>query len=171
MENEGIGKRVWTGSRFWVQAALTGSAYAALTLAFAPFAYGPVQVRLSEALTVLPYFTPAAIPGLFIGCVAANLISPYGIMDLLCGSLATLMAAALSYALRRWRFLVPLPPVLLNAVIIGAMLYYGYGVNASFLGNALWVGLGEMAACYCLGMPLLLVLEKHRGIFNAGRRR
>jgi uncharacterized membrane protein len=156
--------------RYLVQAALIGAAYAALTMVLAPLSYGsgpiPIQVRISESLTILPYFTPAAIPGLFIGCLISNLISPYGIIDLICGSLATLLAAFGSFALRKNKFLVPLPPVILNSLIIGAMFYYLYGVNASFLANMLWIGGGEALACYLLGFPLLLLLEKRRSIFD-----
>ncbi|MDR3294930.1 MAG: QueT transporter family protein [Clostridiales Family XIII bacterium] len=153
-------------TRFLVQAALIGAVYAALTMALAPLSYGPVQMRVSEALTVLPYFTPAAIPGLFVGCFLANLISPVGAVDVVCGSLATLLAACASYGLRKWRFLTPLPPVLFNAVIIGTMLYYVYDVDLSLPLNMAWVGLGQLVACYVLGYPLLRLLEKHRRIFR-----
>jgi uncharacterized membrane protein len=152
--------------RFFVQAAVIGAAYAALTTALAPLSYGPVQMRVSEALTVLPYFTPAAIPGLFVGCLVSNLLSPYGIVDVVCGSLATLLAAGGTFLLRKRRLLAPLPPVVFNALIIGAMLYYAYGVNASLLANMLWVGAGELIVCYGAGYPLLRVLEGRRGIFS-----
>jgi uncharacterized membrane protein len=152
--------------RFLVQAAVIGAAYAALTLVLAPLSYGVVQLRVSEALTVLPYFTPAAIPGLFIGCLTANIISPYGIVDMVCGSLATLFAACATYVFRKRRILAPLFPVVFNAAIIGAMLYYAYGVNASLLLNMLWVGAGELIVCYGAGYPLLRVLENRREIFK-----
>jgi uncharacterized membrane protein len=153
-------------ARFLVQAAVIGAAYAVLTVALSPLSYGPVQMRVSEALTVLPYFTPAAIPGLFVGCLAANIISPYGIVDMVCGSLATLFAACATFLLRKRRSLAPLPPVLVNAVIIGAMLYYAYGVNAPLPVNMLWVGAGELVVCYGAGYPLLRALESRRGIFR-----
>ncbi|MDR1247456.1 MAG: QueT transporter family protein [Clostridiales Family XIII bacterium] len=152
--------------RFMAQAAVIGAAYAALTLVLAPLSYGVMQLRVSEALTILPYFTPAAIPGLFIGCLTANIISPYGIVDMICGSLATLFAACATYAFRKRRILAPLFPVVFNAVIIGAMLYYAYGVNASLLLNILWVGAGELIVCYGAGYPLLRVLENRREIFK-----
>ncbi|MDR1954167.1 MAG: QueT transporter family protein, partial [Clostridiales Family XIII bacterium] len=119
--------------RFWVQAAVIGGVYAALTVVLAPISYGPMQARVSEALTVLPYFTPAAVPGLFIGCLAANIISPYGVPDMIFGSLASLLSAFLSYKLRNRPWLVPLPPVLVNGIIIGAMLYFVYGVEPSLV--------------------------------------
>ncbi|MDR2296593.1 MAG: QueT transporter family protein [Clostridiales Family XIII bacterium] len=165
-DKDALAARAGGRLRFCVHAAVIGAAYAALTIALAPLSYGPVQLRVSEALTVLPYFTPAAIPGLFVGCFVSNIISPYGVVDAVCGSLATLLAACGGFLLRKRRILVPLPPVVCNAVIIGAMLYYAYGVNASLLANMLWVGAGEAIACYGAGYPLLRVLEKRRGIFG-----
>ena len=157
-------------TRFLLQAAVIGAAYAALTIALAPLSYGPVQVRFSEALTVLPCFTPAAIPGLFVGCLISNLISPYGIADLICGGAASLIAACGTWLLRVKLGLSPLlallPPVLINALVIGAMLYYAYGVETSLWINALWVGCGQFAACYGAGYPLMRVLERHRRIFR-----
>ncbi|MDR0357542.1 MAG: QueT transporter family protein [Clostridiales Family XIII bacterium] len=152
--------------RFWVQAAVIGGVYAALTMALAPISYGPMQVRVSEALTVLPYFTPAAVPGLFVGCFVANTISFYGVPDMIFGSLATLAGAFLSYKLRKRAWLVPLPPILVNGVVIGAMLYFIYGVEPSLLADMAWVALGECLACYALGYPLLRYLKRHERIFR-----
>jgi len=157
--------------QFVLQAAVIGGVYGVLTLLLAPISYGMVQVRVSEALTVLPRFTKAAIPGLFIGCFLANLLGSGNIIDIVFGSLATLLAALLSYKLREKPWLVPLPPVLLNAVIVGAVLYYGYGVAPEIAGgwgllaDMAFVGLGQGAACYVLGMPLQKILEKYKGIF------
>jgi uncharacterized membrane protein len=159
--------------RFWLQAAAVAGVYAALTMALAPFSYGPVQVRVSESLTVLPYFTPAAVPGLFIGCLISNAVmSPYP-LDFIVGSAATLGAALLSYALRRIPWLVPLPPVVVNGAAIGAMLYYLYGVRPPGVPTALslpadmgFVAIGEAIACYAIGLPLLKYLERHRRIFE-----
>jgi uncharacterized membrane protein len=152
--------------RFWIQAAVIGGIYAALTMALAPISYGPMQVRISEALTILPYFTPAAVPGLFIGCFVANTISFYGVPDMVLGSLATLLGAALSYRLRKRSWLVPLPPVLLNGVVIGGMLYFVYGVPPSLVVDMAWVALGELLSCYVLGYPLLKYLKRHERIFR-----
>jgi uncharacterized membrane protein len=149
-----------------VQAAVIGGVYAALTMALAPISYGPMQVRVSEALTVLPYFTPAAVPGLFVGCFVANTISFYGVPDMIFGSLATLAGAFLSYKLRKRAWLVPLPPILVNGVVIGAMLYFIYGVEPSLLADMAWVALGECLACYALGYPLLRYLKRHERIFR-----
>ena len=153
-------------TKYLIQAAVIAAVYAAVTLLLAPLSYGPMQVRASEALTVLPYFTPAAIPGLFVGCFTANMISPYGIVDLVCGSIASLAAAWLSYKLRGKPLLVPLPPVVINGVVIGAMLYFVYGVPMPLLACMGWVAAGQFAACYILGYPLLCYLKKHKRIFE-----
>ncbi|MGL4483633.1 MAG: QueT transporter family protein, partial [Anaerovoracaceae bacterium] len=97
-------------TKFLLQAAIIAAIYAALTIALAPISYGPMQVRIAEALTVLPAITPAAIPGLFIGCALANILGPYGALDIILGSTASLIAAVSSYLLRSKPWLVPLPP-------------------------------------------------------------
>ena len=150
--------------------ALIAALYAAATYASAAagLAYGPVQFRVSEALTILPVFTPAAIPGLMIGCVAANIRSPYGVVDIICGTLATVLAAFATRALRNARFknvpwLAPLPPVVFNALIVGAeitILAPGKAGITAFAVNAAWVGLGEFVMCYALGLPLYAALER-----------
>ena len=103
-----------------VIAAMIAAIYAVLTIVLAPISYGPIQVRLSEALTVLPALTPRGIPGVFVGCIVANIISPYGLVDLVLGSLATLIAAIASYKLKDHPWLVPLPPVISPQYIFGA---------------------------------------------------
>lgn len=153
-------------TKFLLQAAVIAATYAALTILLAPFSYGFMQIRVSEALTILPFFTPAAIPGLFIGCLVSNLLSPYGIIDVILGSGATLIAAVGSYLLRSKPILVPLPPVVANAVIIGAMLYYVYEVPVNLFIIMAWVGLGELIACYLIGYPLLRYLKKYKRIFQ-----
>jgi len=153
-------------TKFLIQAGVIAALYAVLTMALAPFSYGPMQVRVSEALTVLPFFTPAAVPGLFIGCLVSNFLSPYGLLDIICGSSATLIAAIGSYLLRSKPILVPLPPVIANAVIIGAMLYYAYGVPMNLFLIMAWIGLGELIACYLIGYPLLRYLRKYKRIFE-----
>ncbi|HML36990.1 MAG TPA: QueT transporter family protein [Bacillota bacterium] len=153
-------------TKFLIQAAVIAAVYAALTVMLMPLSYGPMQVRVSEALTVLPYFTPAAIPGLFVGCLVANMIGPYGLVDMILGSAATLLAAACSYYLRRKPVLVPLPPVIANGLIIGSMLYYVYRVPMPLAANMLWVAAGELIACYLIGYPLLRLLKKYDHIFK-----
>ena len=144
-----------------MQAALLAAIYATLTIALSPISYGPMQVRISEALTVLPAFTPAAVPGLFVGCLLANMLGPYGIWDMVCGSLATLIAAFFSYKLRDHMWLVPLPPVIANGLIVGPMLHYVYGVPNLFF-CMIWVAVGELIACYVLGIPLMKLLDRKK---------
>ena len=149
---------------FMVQAAAIAAIYVVLTVLFAPFSFGEVQVRISEGLTVLPYFTPAAIPGLFIGCIIGNFMGGAIPVDIICGSLATLLGALLSYLLRKHKFLVPLPPIIANALIVPFVLYYGYGVNLPIPLMMLTVGIGESVSCGVIGMILLLALDRYKGI-------
>lgn len=142
------------------------AAYAALTLVASAMnlAYGPVQFRFSEALTVLPFLFPGTWPGVFVGCLVANLLSPYGPIDIVVGSLATLLAALLTQKTDH-PWLAPLPPVVCNMVLVGGMLaWYEVGFTAQFptlFGlNALWVGIGEAAVCYILGMLLIKGVPK-----------
>ena len=127
--------------------------------------YGPIQIRLSEALCVLPFLFPETTQGLFIGCLLTNLLSPYGVPDIVCGSLATLIAA-IATAKTKKRALAPLPPVIANGVIIGALIAwyelggFGKGFWTAFAVNGAWVALGEAVACYVLGGLLLQFLPR-----------
>ena len=145
-------------TRFMVQAALISAIYVVITIAFAPISYGPVQVRISEMLTVLPFFTPAAIPGLFIGAMIANFFGGLGLLDVVVGSSATLIAAALTYKMRK-KLWAPMPPVLVNGVIIGAMLSYLFAMP--LVPTMIYVGLGQIVACYGLGYPFMVAIEKY----------
>ena len=148
-------------------AGIIAALYAVLSYFSSIFgvAYGPIQCRFSEALCVLPFLMPSATPGLFLGCLAANLLSPYGALDIIFGSLATLLAALWTQKCRR-KWLAPLPPVVCNAVIVGAVITVQQVPMELFWGtfayNALTVGLGEALSCYVLGGLLLHVLRKHR---------
>ena len=155
---------------FLVQGAMIAALYVVLTFLSSAMglAYGPVQFRLSEALTILPVFTPAAIPGLAIGCLLSNLGSPYGVVDIVCGTGATLLAAAVSYQLRRFRLhglpgLSALSPILCNALVVGAELAFflpsGFTM-AGFFAAAVSVGAGELVVLAVLGLPLAAILEK-----------
>lgn len=142
-------------------AALIASVYAVLTLALPIPSYGGIQLRVAEAMTVLPFLFPAATPGLFVGCFIANLFSPYP-LDILCGSLATLLACLMTQRMPN-RWLAPLPPVLCNAAIVGAEIAwfetgFGPGFWAAYAFNAFTVGVGELIACFVLGELLLTVL-------------
>lgn len=151
---------------FLVQASLIAAVYATITIALAPISYGQIQVRVSEALTILPAFTPAAIPGLFVGCIVANLYGGGGIIDIVFGSIATLVAAYLSYKMPS-KLLIPLPPVIVNGIVVGYILNYLYGLP--LLVTMGWVTIGQIIACYGLGYPLMKTLEKYEDkIFKYG---
>lgn len=140
------------------QAAVIAAVYVAITLLFAPISYGVIQTRISEALTVIAALTPVAIPGLFIGCIIANFFSGFGLVDILFGSLATLLAAFFTWKLRKKTWFVPLPPVVFNGLIVGFYLHYFTG--APLWSTILYVSLGEAISCYVLGIPLLMGLRK-----------
>lgn len=150
------------GLRYLAQGAVIAALYAALTLLFAPISYGLMQVRISEALCVLPMFTPAAVPGLFVGCLLANLLGGAAVYDVVFGSLATLAAAFLTRKLRFNRFLAPLPAVLVNGLVVGAMLAFLFEVGESFGACFLYISAGQAIACYALGIPLSYALERVR---------
>ncbi|MDK2805470.1 QueT transporter family protein [Thermoanaerobacterium thermosaccharolyticum] len=150
-----------------VYGALIAAVYAVVTVALAPISYGQIQVRVAEALTIMPFFSSYSILGLFVGCIIANMVGGNGIFDVVFGSLATLISAVITYYigksnLRYKRYLAPLPPVIINAVIIGIELNVVF--NLPLVASMLWVGLGEMIACYVLGLPLLLYIDKNEKI-------
>lgn len=152
-----------------VRGSLIAALYVVLTLVSSAFGLssGVIQLRLSEALCILPFFCTEAIPGLFIGCLLANFLSSALPLDILFGSLATLLGAIGARALRRYRFLVPLPTVLANAAIIPPVLIYVYGVPDAFPFILLTVTLGEVLSVYVLGLPLLYTLDKRcKGLFT-----
>lgn len=146
----------------WItQGAVIAALYVVLTLVFAPISFGPVQVRIAEALCILPMFTPAAIPGLFIGCLIANLIGGGIMLDVIFGSLATLIGAVLGYMLRKNRWLVPLPAVLANTIIVPFVLRYGYGVvDIAIPVLMLQILIGEVIGCYGIGELLCTTVQK-----------
>ena len=158
-------------THYLAQSAVIAALYAAATYLSAAFslAYGPIQFRLSEALTVLAVLTPAAIPGLTVGCAIGNISSPMGIWDVLFGAAATLLSAVCARALRNVQ-LKKLPilsssmPVLFNAVIVGleiVLLTPTDGAKlTAFLISALEVGAGELVVCFALGLPLYSALRR-----------
>ena len=151
-----------------VHSALIAAIYVALTYAFAPVSYGMIQLRFAEALTILPLLTPAAVPGLTIGCIIANLSSPYGLADIVCGSLATLLAAVCTRMTRNIRIKnFPLLsftfPVIFNTVIVGLEL--SYFINSGEIFKEIWVFFSSIATsealvCFILGTPLYFGLKK-----------
>ncbi len=142
--------------RYLVEAAVIAAMYAALTILI-PGGSGQIQVRVSEALTILAFFTPAAIPGLFVGCLTANIFVGAGIYDIVLGSMATLIAAFLTSKMPA-KYLAPLPPVIMNAVFVAIILKLT--ANLPMLVTMGFVALGEIIACYGLGYPFLLLIEK-----------
>ena len=150
---------------FITQAAAIAAIYTLLTC-FAGavgLANGAIQLRFSEALTILPYFAPAAIPGLFIGCVLSNLLTGAVLWDVVFGSLATLIGAVFTYLLRKKSFLLaPLPPIAANTLIVPFVLSYAYGVPDGIPFLMLTVGAGEVISCGVLGLLLLKGLERFR---------
>ncbi len=163
------------------QSAVIAALYLVLTVVSASLnlAYGPVQFRLSEALTILPVFTPAGIPGLVVGCFISNLASPLGIVDIIFGTSATLIAALLSYMLRKIRFMeIPIlsfvPPILINALVIGfeiaGLTGTGFSFSALnfdvFIASAISVGLGQLVVCFVLGLPLFITIKKNKTLYN-----
>lgn len=145
---------------FICQAAVIAALYVVLTYVFSAFASGVIQVRVSEALTILPAFTPAAIPGLVIGCLLSNTLTGCVLLDIIFGSVATLIGALGSYALRRHTWLVPIPPIVSNMVIVPFVLRYAYGATDAFPFMIATVGAGEIISCYLLGMLLYGALKK-----------
>ena len=152
-----------TSVRTLTLSAVLAALYAALTLFLPISQYGPIQIRFAEALTVLPFFFPAATSGLFVGCIIANLFSPY-VLDVFFGSAATLLACVWTTRLNiRW--LAPLPPVLCNSLIVGWEIAFsqaglGPAFWPAFAFHALTVGLGELLACGVLGSILLSALYR-----------
>lgn len=153
-----------TKTRFITQAAIIAAIYVVLLLVFKPFGFGQIQARVAEALTILPFFTPAAIPGVTIGCLLGNFIGGANIMDIIFGSLATLIGAIGSYLLRRQKYLVPLPPIIANTLIIPWILRYAYGVPFPIPFLMLTIGIGEIVSCGFLGLLLLFSLQRYRHI-------
>lgn len=151
-------------TRNLVFSALIAAIYVVLTMAFRPISYGPIQFRISEALCVLPYFTPAAIPGVFIGCLISNLLGGAVLMDVVFGSLATLIGAIGSWMFRKNRWLVSAPPILSNTLIIPWVLKFAYGSEDLIWYMMVTVGIGEILAIGVLGQLLISVLGKYRKV-------
>ncbi len=152
-------------TRYIAQAAMTAAIYTVLTVIAAGFdlASGAIQVRFSEALAILPVFTPAAVPGLTLGCLISNLITGCALPDIIFGSLATLLGALGTYALRSHRILCTIPPIVSNMLIIPFILSYAYHIPGSIPFFMLTVGLGELISVFGLGQILMQALLKVRG--------
>jgi len=142
-----------------VRIALIASIYVTINIIFAPISYGPIQVRVAEALTVLPFIDPAAIGGLFLGCILSNLLGGLGLVDIIGGSICTLLAAAITYNVKNAIY-APLPPVIINA--IGVSIYVHLIFDLPYFLTVAYIAIGEFLACYFIGYPLLLMLLRRK---------
>lgn len=155
-------------AKFIAHGAIVAALYVALTFIanLMGLSSGAVQIRLSEALTILPVFTPAAIPGLFIGCLLSNIMTGCIPWDIIGGSLATLIGALGTYALRKHRYFGSVPPILANVIIVPIILAYAYGFEGTIPYFMLTVGIGEIICCGVLGSFLMFSLEKYPKFFD-----
>lgn len=145
--------------------AVIAAVYTALTLLLAPISYGALQLRVSEALTLLPLLLPEAVPALAVGCLLSNLLGGAMLPDILFGTLATLLAAVCTYALRKKPWVAALPPVLFNGLIVGTVVHVCYTPEVALPLCMLYVALGQAIAVYGLGMLLLKGLRRVPGRF------
>ncbi len=147
---------------FVTTSALIAALYVVLTYIAnsVGLASGVIQVRLSEMLCILPYFTPAAIPGLFVGCILANILTGCCALDMVVGSLATLIGAIIARLIRKYKYLVPVPTIVANALLVPFVLIYGYGIKMSYIYLFATVGVGEVISAGIFGVFLLHVLDK-----------
>lgn len=153
------------------QAALIAAMYVALTFVFQPISFGAIQVRIAETLTILPLFTTAAVPGLFVGCLLGNILGGAMLPDILLGSLATLLGAVGTRFLRKRFFVLgTIPPILSNTLIIPFILKYAYGMEMSIPFLMLTIFVGEVLSCGVLGSLLALALKKRPQIFKSESR-
>ena len=153
---------------FITQAAVIAALYTVLVIIFNYCSFGPIQFRIAEALTILPYFTPAAIPGLFVGCLLSNILGGAAIWDIIFGSIATLIGAIGTYALRKNKWLAPLPPIIANALIVPFVLKYAYGSEGVFAMFFVTIGASEFIVCGVIGMILLFALNPVKNVIFKG---
>lgn len=155
MNNRFDSKRITMG-------AVVGALYVIFTLISNAFGLsnGPIQVRISEALCIMPIYSFEAVPGLFIGCLFSNIITGANFFDVIFGSLATLIGAIFTYRLRKHKYLALLPPILSNTIIIPLLLVYAYHLNKAFLYFVITIGLGEIVSVGILGLLLMKLLNR-----------
>ena len=153
--------------KFLCHAAIIAAIYVVLTFLASAMGLssGVIQVRFSEALCVLPYFTAAAVPGVTVGCLLANIVTGCAPLDIALGPIATFIGALIAYFLRKHKWLVPLPSVLANMAIVPYVLIKAYGAEDAYPFLLLTVGIGEVISIYGLGMLLLFALGKRKKIF------
>lgn len=153
------------GHQYIIRVAMIATIYLVLNILFSSISYGPIQVRIAESLTVLPFLDPSAILGLFLGCFLANILGPVGMVDIVGGSLCTLIAAYLTSKMKNPK-LALLPPILINA--FGVSIYLHLIFDLPYWITVLYIGIGETIACYILGYPLLLFLIKNQKRLRLG---
>lgn len=164
--NGGVMENSRKRTLYIVQAALIAAIYVVLTLVFKPISFDFIQVRIAEALTILPMFLPAAVPGLFLGCLIANFFGGAVLWDVIFGSLATLVGAFFSYKLKENRWLVPVPPIVANVIVVPLVLKYAYGISeVPLLLMMVYIFVGEFVSCFILGELLASVLIKNHFSF------
>lgn len=159
-----------------VRGAMIAAMYVTLTLVFQPISFGAVQFRIAEALTLLPVLSAEAVPGLFVGCIIANLLGGGVWYDIVLGSIATLLAALCTRAFRKTPAIAAVFPALFNGIIIGPVVYFAY-VHApgepvsigTLLFTVLTVTLGEVVVCYVLGLPLCYALKSADAKLQKGK--
>jgi len=157
------------GARDIAYAGIIAALYAILTISLAPLSYGVYQIRVAEALTILPFVYPIAIIGLYVGCLVANIFGGNGLLDIIFGPLLTLLAGYLTYLASKIgsrkisMILAPFPPVIINA--FGVALYLSLITDMSYLFVVQMIGIGQLAACYGIGLPLLYYLVSKKNVF------
>lgn len=154
---------------YMLQAAMIAAIYVVLVIIFDYWSFGVIQFRVAEALTILPVFTPAAIPGLFVGCILANFMGGSILVDVIFGSIATLIGAVGTYFIGKgkanWmKYLAPIPPILANTIIVPFILKFGYGAEEAIPYMMLTVGIGEVIVCAVLGLIVMAVLSKYKDV-------
>jgi len=157
--NELLGEDLFSARRL-ARGAMIAALYAAITLLLAPISYGPLQLRVAESMTLLPVLFPEAIPGLFVGCLLANLLGGAHFLDVVFGSLTTLAAALATRLLCKRVVLAALPPVLFNGLVVGVLVHYLYAPEIALPLCMLYVAVGQAIACYALGLPLLAGMRR-----------
>ncbi len=167
MKSKNSSEKMHSRTLFMCRSALISALYIALTAlsAMLGLSSGVIQVRFSEMLCVLPIFTSAAIPGLTIGCLISNLFTAAIWQDIVFGTLATLIGALGTYALRKFKYLAPLPPIVANSIIVPFVLAYGYKFEGGLPYFAMTVLIGEIISIYILGLLLLAALSKRKNFF------
>ena len=150
------------GVRQLAASSVIAAIYFVLAYSFQPIMFGPLQLRIPEAMTVLPFIAPYTMFGLFVGCLLSNIIGGFGLPDIIFGSFATLLAGFLTSKIKiKW--LAPIPPIVINMAVLGlmfAIIYSPENIAGTFPVYAMEIGVGQFGACYLLGMPLLIAFLK-----------